>query len=526
MGVPALAAVAGDSFAEAEKQFAELIDRLQSEEAHAMTHSELERELEEKGRELLRSLLQAHLELRSPGRASAPVCDAQGQQRQAPRLHRRGVATVFGKVEVERLGYGAEGAESLHPLDAELNLPQDLYSHELRRRAAVEVAKGSYDEAAATLAEVTGTAVPKRQIEELAARAAQDFDAFYAQRSIEQQEPAEEPAKRSLLVISVDGKGVVMRHDDLRPATQKAAERRRHKLSKRLSKGEKRNAKRMATVAAVYAVAAFVRTPHEVVGTLAPRHGSPRRRPRPEAKRVWASLKKEPREVIDEVFEEASKRDPKRHRTWVALVDGNAHQLDLLHRVRRRCQVELTIVLDLIHVLEYLWKAAHVFCPEGSRELEDWVSRRLLNLLQGHASTVAAGIRRSATLRALDPDTRGPADACADYLLHHVPYLRYDQYLAAGFPIATGVIEGACRHLVKDRMELTGARWSLAGAEAVLRLRALRASGDFDHYWPFHETQEYQRNHAALYADGNVPPTRKRSTTKVRKGRRHLKLVN
>lgn len=521
----ALAPVAADPFAEAEKQFAGLIDHLQSEEAYEMTHSELERELEKKGRELLRSLLQAHLELRSPGPASAPVRDAQDRQRQAPRRHRRRLATVFGEVEVERLGYGAEGTESLHPLDAELNLPAELYSHELRRRAAVEVAKGSYDEAAATLAKVTGTAVPKRQLEELAARAAQDFDAFYAQRSIEQQPPVGEQAKGSLLVISVDGKGVVMRHEDLRPATQKAAQRRRHKLSKRLSKGEKRNAKRMATVAAVYTVAPFVRTPHEVVGTLAPRHGSPRRRPRPEAKRVWASLKKEPTDVIGEAFEEASRRDPQRRRTWVALVDGNAHQLDLLHRARRRHQVELTIVLDLIHVLEYLWKAAHVFCPEGSRELEDWVSHRLLNLLQGYASTVAAGIRRSATLRALAPDTREPADACADYLLHHVPYLRYDQYLAAGFPIATGVIEGACRHLVKDRMELTGARWSLAGAEAVLRLRALRASGDFDDYWRFHEAQEYQRNHAALYADAKPPPTRQRSTPNAQKGQRHLKLV-
>ena len=119
---------------------------------------------------------------------------------------------------------------------------------------------------------------------------------------------------------------------------------------------------------------------------------------------------------------------------------------------------------------------------------------------------VAAGIRRSATLLNLSPRARLPVDKCADYLLKYRDFLRYDEYLAAGYPIATGVIEGACRYLVKDRMELTGARWSLAGAESVLRLRALRASGDFAPYWKFHLEQERKRHHAKRYADGQ-PPT-------------------
>jgi len=516
----ALAQLPPAPFAQAEEQFAALRSHLQSEEAQGMTHSELERELEAKGRELLRSLLQAHLATRSPGEASAPVRDAEGQQRTVRRLHERSLATVFGEVEVSRMGYGAEGAGSLHPLDGELNLPQERYSHELRRRAAEQVAKGSYDEAVATLAGTTGTAVPKRQLEELVERAAQDFDAFYAQQS------AGPEAAGSLLVLSFDGKGVVMRREDLRPATRKAAERRQHKLSKRLAKGEKRHAKRMATVAAVYTVAPFVRTPEEVAGTLAPAHATePRKRPRPEAKRVWASLEKDPEQVIEEAFEEAHKRDCERRKTWVVLVDGAEQPLRLLAQIQRRHQVELTIVLDLIHVVEYLWQAAFVFCPEGSRELDDWVSRRLLNILHGYASSVAAGIRRSATLRRLPPAQREAADRCADYLLNYAPYLRYHDYLAAGLPIATGVIEGACRHLVKDRMELTGARWSLAGAEAVLRLRALRSSGDFDDYWRFHEAQEHQRNHAALYADHKVPTTRKPSPRNARKGSAHLRII-
>jgi hypothetical protein len=207
----------------------------------------------------------------------------------------------------------------------------------------------------------------------------------------------------------------------------------------------------------------------------------------------------------------------------VALVDGNPHQLRLLQRIQRRHGVELTVVLDLIHVVEYLWKAAFVFCAEATRELEDWVSERLLKILQGRACDVAAGIRRSATLRGLSAAQREAADTTADYLLHHAAYLRYHQYLATGLPIATGVIEGACRHLVKDRMELTGARWSLAGAEAVLRLRALRSSGDFDEYWAFHEAQEYQRNHAALYTPPKVPATRKSQTHRPERKLRLIK---
>jgi Uncharacterised protein family (UPF0236) len=514
----ACAALVPSAFGEAEAQFGGLVAYLESEETRAMTHSELERELEEKGRELMRMLLQAHLETRSPGAASEPVIDAEGQERKTQRLHERGLATVFGPVEVRRQGYGAEGAESLHPLDGELNLPRELYSHGLRRRAAEEVAKGSYDEAVATLARITGNTVHKRQVEELVVRAAQDFDAFYEQRSAQPETESE-----SLLVLSFDGKGVVMRHEDLRPATRKAAQERQHKLSKRLSKGEKRNAKRMAAVAAVYTVAPFERTPEQVAGTLAPIHDvEPQKRPRPVAKRVWASLEKEPEQVVEQAFEEANRRDPGRKKRWVALVDGNCHQLQLVENLKQRPGVELTIVLDLIHVVEYLWKAASVFCPEATREREDWVGARLLKILQGHARHVAAGIRRSATLRGLGPVERKAADTAADYLLNHTAYLRYHEYLAAGLPIATGVIEGACRHLVKDRMELTGARWSLAGAEAVLRLRALRSSADFDDYWRFHEAQEYQRNHAALYAAGKVPSTRQPQAPSTK---RKLRLV-
>jgi len=157
-----------------------------------------------------------------------------------------------------------------------------------------------------------------------------------------------------------------------------------------------------------------------------------------------------------------------------------------------------------------------------------WRKKPLLawsSAMRGKSSDVAAGIRRSATLRELRAANRKPADKCANYLLKYGLRLHYDSYLAKGLPIATGVIEGACRYLVKDRMDITGARWGLLGAEAVLQLRSLRASGDFDEYWTFHEKREWERNHAARYADGYIPPLRQRASTNGPVGKVRLCVV-
>jgi hypothetical protein len=151
--------------------------------------------------------------------------------------------------------------------------------------------------------------------------------------------------------------------------------------------------------------------------------------------------------------------------------------------------------LDFIHVLDYLWKAAYCFCDESSQEAEDWVKERALKVLNGEAAQVAAGIRRSSTKRNLNPKGRKNADTCSDYLLKYKNYLQYDKYLQAGYPIATGVIEGACRYLIKDRMDITGARWRLQGAEAVIKLRAIIASHDFEEYFRFYKSQQRIKNY-------------------------------
>jgi hypothetical protein len=508
-----LAGRSEDAFDPARHGLERMVGFLQARESRTMTHSELERWIEQEGREVMRQLLQGHLDLRGPAEAVEEVRDADGGQRESQRLHERTLATVFGAVTVDRFGYRNEGQKSLHPVDGELNLPPERYSLELRHHAAEHAAQTSFEETQKALEERTGTAVPKRQVEELVARAgnAEDFEQFYATRA------ADEPASGELQVITSDGKGVVMRRKDLREATKKAAERSRRKLGKRLTKGEKRNRKRMATVAAVYNIAPFVRTPEQLASVMAPVHAAEgAQRPRPQQKRVWASLQRSPAEVIEEAFEDGERRDPEHKKKWVAVVDGNEEQLRHLHTSARRHSVALTIVLDIIHVVEYLWKAAYVFYPQGTPEAEQWVSERLLQILKGRAGYVAGGIARSATRRRIRRGKRKAADVCVRYLLRHKAYLHYDQYLAAGFPIASGVIEGACRHLVRDRMDVTGARWSLKGAEAVLRLRALRSSGDFDQYWRFHEARELERNHLAAYANGRLPRTRNTHLTVVK----------
>jgi hypothetical protein len=334
-------------------------------------------------------------------------------------------------------------------------------------------------------------------VEELAARAATDVDGFYTAHA---PQPAPED---DVLVLSFDAKGVVMRPDGLRAATAKAAAS--QKLATRLSKGEKRNRKRMAEVAAVYDLTPVART----VADVLPDGDDERQvsRPVPAAAGKWlaASVTDDAAAVIAAGFDEATRRDPDHERTWVALVDGNAHQIDRIRAEARARKVAVHIVVDFIHVLEYVWKAAWCFHPEGDPRAEQWVRTQARNVLAGRAGIVAAAIRRKATYHGLDPGQRRNADVAAAYLLAKKPYLDYPTALHKGWPIATGVIEGACRHLVKDRMDITGARWGLPGAEAILKLRALISNGDFDQYWTWHLTQEQQRIHNNRYLGGVIP---------------------
>jgi hypothetical protein len=420
-------------------------------------------------------------------------CDGVARTR-VEKGHQRQLAGVFGSVTVTRMAYRAPEAANLYLADGLLNLPEEKHSHGLRKLAAIESTRGSFAQAAAAVERVTGVRIGKRQLEQLAQAAAEDVDSFYTAAR-----PGPCP-NTDLLVLTADGKGIPMRPEALRETTGKAAAGGKHKLATRLSPGEKTGRKRMAELGCVYDATPVPRTPADIIARPGSR-SDPKRRRGPVAKGKWltASVTDDIPVVIAEVFDEATRRDPGQQRTWVALVDGNRTQIEAIKAEAARRQVTAHIVVDFIHALEYIWKAAWSFFDPGDPDAEDWVADQAVKLLAGKARDVAAGIRRRATRYGYSTAERKGADEAAAYLTNKAPYLRYDHALRAGWPIATGTIEGACRHLVKDRLEVTGARWGLTGAEAILTLRAVLANGDFDAYWAHHLKQEHQRVHLSRY---------------------------
>lgn len=497
--------VAAQLFTAADTQYATMKETLTSTEFQGQTEAEVQRWLDVEQRELMRRLFQAFVTLRGQAQAQGPVVGADGVTRTQQRHGAsRKLESVFGTVEVERTGHTGRGRTTLYPVDASLNLPQRRYSLEVDRQLAMSAARMSFDEALDMMGRQTAAHVPKRQAEEAVQRAAMDFESFYASTQLDDDGPS-----GNLMVLTFDQKGVVLHLEDLIEATRKAAEGARQKMDTRRSKGEpKRGRKRMAAVAAVYTVAPYMRTAEDIIAGLRHVRDATKkpRRPRPEGKRVWASLTRNLKDVIADAFDEATDRDPEHRRRWLVLVDGDKKLTRWVRAEARRRGVKVTLVLDFIHALEYLWKAAHVFFDEGTDEIEAWVLERLQRMLEGRISHVVAGMTRMATVRGLSAEQRAPVDKAAAYLLKRKGMMTYDKLLAIGAPIATGVIEGACRHLINDRMDLTGARWRLPSAEAVLRLRSLMSSGDFDEYWRFHEKVEAERNHLSRYANGKVPP--------------------
>ncbi|HUW66115.1 MAG TPA: ISKra4 family transposase [Spirochaetia bacterium] len=480
-------------------RFETIVDIMAGEKALSLAHGELETMLYGEAIELMRILFQDHLTLRAMREQRIKeVVDANGVPRNSVESNKkRTLTTIFGDVDVRRLAYRRDDCANLYPADALLNLPSEQFSHGLRRLAAIEACRGSFGDAVKAIERTTGMHLGKRQTEELTERAATDFDSFYANSRRPEAKPDD------VLVLSADGKGIVMRTNALRDATARAAQS--TEPSTRLSKGEKKNRKRMAEVGAVYDATPVPRTPEDILSTSDNAAGQAK--PAPVAKGKWltASVVENASTVISQVFDEAHRRDPLHLRTWVVLVDGNNHQIDCINAEAKARKVRVNIVVDFIHVLEYVWKAARTFYNEGDPAAEAWVAEKAAAILAGQASIVAGSIARKATCLKLDLAKRYGADTCHDYILNKRPYLNYHIALKQGWPIATGVIEGAVRYLVKDRMDITGARWGLEGAEAVLKLRAVHKNGDFDAYWSYHIAQERRRVHEARYAGGIIP---------------------
>jgi hypothetical protein len=425
--------------------FAAVAAELAGPAAAGLTASGLEEFLDERGREVMRQLLQDHFDLRRireeqqarehPGPAQGPDGITRTRLETG---HGRLLATLFGTVTVTRCAWRKPGAGNWCPADAALSLPAGRHSHTLAKLACLEAARGSFDGAHAAVTRRCGKVIGKRQVEDSVVHAAAGIPAFYASRIPEPCTPS------ALLVLSADGKGVVMRPGALRAATAKAAAK-LGKMRTRLTAGEKPNRKRMAALVTVYDAEPARRRPHDVIAPPGGRAGARALRPGPKALARWlaGSVRKDPADMIAAAFDEAGARDPQHLRTWVVLVDGADHQLALIRAEAARRGVTVHIVVDIIHVLEYLWGAAWSFHPAGDPAAEDWVAARALTVLAGDSDRAAAGITAEADAAGLEGSRRSGADACVRYLGNKREFLRYDQALNAGWPIATGVIEGA-----------------------------------------------------------------------------------
>jgi hypothetical protein len=394
-----------------------------------------------------------------------------------PERRVRSYMSAFGPTPFARDVYATRETQrqEVVPLDARLGMPESDTSYLLQKWSGTQFVKESYQESRITLLSILGFAPSVNCLEDMAAQACEHAEVYF-----DQQGPVDPTTEAEIVVATSDCKGVPMRKVDA-PRTKQNAEKPR---GKRLKKGEKNGQKRMACVGGVYSVAPFRRTVEDLVNEIL-RKAKQEQRPQPQNKRLRAALTREvegkeinAKDVIfDWLASEVRQRDPHEQRTVVAVMDGETKLRDL-----QELKIQRAIgILDIWHVTEYLWKLAYCFHPEGSDEAEAFVESYLRKLLEGKVNRVIGGIRQMATKRGdLSKHKTEKLEQYLNYLAQRREYMKYDEYLAAGYPIGSGVVEGACRHLVKDRMEQTGMRWRIAGAQAILSLRAIYVNEDWD----------------------------------------------
>jgi hypothetical protein len=401
--------------------------------------------------------------------------------------------SVFGEVAIERVGYGHERLEAA-PLDARLHLPRRQYSYLLQQWLGAFVIDDAHAEAVKKLQTILGLSIAVKASEDLNREQASDVEPF--QESLPVPEPTQEG---SLVVVTADCKGVPLVRSALVATEEEEATQEIPASSPphhRRGKGEKANKKRMAAVGAVYTIEPFVRTTDEVIDELQ-RKKAARRRPRPQHKRLRADLLLGKVSLFLWLADELCRRNPEGTKSVVFLSDGERALHD---RQGEYLPEGVTCILDLLHVMERLWKVAWCLFEEGKQkaEAEKWVEDRLRMLLDGKVGYVIGGLRQTLTKRKLRGSRRKTMREVIGYFDRNRSRMRYDEYLAAGYPIGSGVIEGACRHLVKDRMERAGMRWQPDGAQAMLDLRATYLNGEWDAFWSYHVEQEDDRLYRKL----------------------------
>ena len=458
------------SIAQAADQFKQIKDYVIG-EAQSQSAYTVERRLFREAMRLSLYMMGAFFEKKRGGHMGEAIVLEDGQTLPRERLSDKRHITVFGELLLKRWYYHEDGDLGVFPLDEDVNLPERSYSYYVQELLGQNTTKNAYDEAMADLEKLFGFAPYKHTVEDIVDDAACDTATFYENLPT----PAPE-TEASIIATTIDGKGVPMVKDE--PAEHKV----------RLGPGEKLSHTKEATVGAVYTVEPYERTADDVVSEVRDKK-SPPKRPRPQNKRVRATLDGK-QALMQWVVQEVERRDPDHTKARVCVMDGSK---GLWTQARAELK-GFTFILGLFHALEYLWKVAHVFHPENSPEAEDFVRQRLLMLLEGKVGYVIGGMRQMLTKhRKLHKAQRRTILKTIDYYRTHRKAMRYDEYIAAGYPIGSGAVEGTCLHLVKDRMEGSGMRWTVRGAEAVLQLRALHLNGDWDAYWQHHMQREAER---------------------------------
>jgi len=382
--------------------------------------------------------------------------------------------SIFGKLALWRPYFYRQGAGGASPLDRELALGDDCYSDLLRELAEYLGVGTTYAKVADCFARLLGLELSTQAISDMVAEDASDVEPFYAQ-----QPPPPRASEAAILVIQADGKGVPMVRET--PAEPKV----------RLGKGDKHSRKKEAVVTGLYTIAPNPRTPAAVVASLF--HPTPLQAQPPKAdhapqnKRLWATMAGKDA-ALDRLAGQVSAREGPHIQHRVALTDGAEALQD---RIQQRCPT-FTLLLDFIHANEKLWDVANSLFGEQSPQRQPWVEAQTLQMLSGQVAQVIAALRLLASSAESTSNQRTVLTQVANYFQRNASYMDYDRYLANGWPIASGVIEGACRHLVKDRCELSGMRWTKDGVENLLRLRAVAENDDWAAYCRFHKQQRHQ----------------------------------
>jgi hypothetical protein len=382
-----------------------------------------------------------------------------------------GYRSLFGDLRINRPYYWKENAgEGVCPLDRELNLPARTYSYLLQEACALFDVRGSYEKGMQMLEKLFGVTLWKQGAELVVRDCGADVQAFY-----KEQKPPTAESEGAILVVSPDGKGVPMRKPE--------------KVKKTLRRGSgiKRNKKRMAVVTAIYTVEPRPRTPESVVASLFDERPPDRRIDPvvPKNKRIRAKLG-EAADAFKEVERQIAERRPETKRDRVLLMDAEKRMIE---KGALPMFDSFTKILDFVHVAQRVWDAGVALL--GERNAHDWVRARCLSILQGKSRQVTGEIRRVAANS--DRTVAGILATVARYFDANHERMRYDEYLARGLPIATGVVEGACCTLVKQRMEGPGMRWGEVGAQAMLELRAVDQNGDWEGYWRWFTASERTR---------------------------------